>query len=67
MIQTGESRKAEHGFDGDRHGGALFQRQERALSASGPNLEIGNTEVKAWLFSSVYQGSCYVCIQLTGS
>lgn len=47
--------------------GALFQRQERALSASGLNLDFGNTEVKAWLFSSVHHGSCYVCVQLTGS
>lgn len=66
LIQTGGSRKAEHLFDGDRHGGDLLQRQER-LSASWLSLGLGNIEVKAWLFSSLHRGSCYVCIQLMGS
>lgn len=67
MIQTGGSRKAEHLFDGHRQGGDLFQRQERALSVSGLSLDVGNTEIKAWFFSCVHHGSCYVCVQSMGS
>jgi len=66
LIHTSGNGKAEHRFDGNRHGGDLFQIQER-LSESGLSSDLGNTKVESWLFSSVHRGSCYVCMQVMGS